>query len=302
MIRSYFSFSKKELNGILLLCIIVAIITIFPYIYRSVSKPEAYELITFKREIAAFEESALKQGKVYQEVRNQIEDKDFKADYFVFDPNDLAEKEWQKLGLSSRQIRVIKNYEAKGGRFYRKEDLKKIYSIPASQYGRLEPYIRIPSTYPKTFKASRPEGYKRPNDTYKGDAVIIIELNVSDSAIMESVRGIGPVFASRIIRYRSRLGGFYSKEQLREIYGLDSLKYSQLKDRVSVDASFIQKININTATFDQLKRHPYLSYKQMNAIIQYRKQHGDYRSIDDLKKVAILNEEIIRKIEPYLAF
>lgn len=290
------------MNGISLLCIIIAISTIFPYVYRSVSKPEIYEFEKFKREIDDFKALTQKQRTVYKEVRNQIEDKDFKADYFVFDPNNLSEKEWQKLGLSSRQIRVIKNYEAKGGRFYKKEDLKKIYSIPASQYLHLEPYIHISSTYPETFKASGSDEYKRPDNTYKRDASVIIELNAADSAIMEGIRGIGPVFASRIIRYRNRLGGFYSKEQLREVYGLDSLKYLQLKDWVIVDVSFIQKININTATFDQLKRHPYLSYKQMNAIIQYHKQHGDYKSSDDLRKVAILNEEIIRKIEPYLAF
>lgn len=275
---------------------------IFPYAYRSVSKPEIYEFDTFTQEMEAFKASSFKKPETYTELRDQIEDTDFKTDYFEFDPNGLAEKDWQKLGLSPRQIKVIKNYEARGGRFYRKEDLKKMYSISASQYARLEPYIRIVSNQPEAFKLNSKKKYDLQADTYKRDAATPIELNNADSAMMVSIRGIGPVFASRIIRYRDRLGGFHSKEQLKEIYGIDSVKYTLLKDLIRVDSSLVQKLNFNTATFDQMKRHPYLSFKQMNAIIQYRKQHGDYLSGDDLRKVDLLNEEIIRKIEPYISF
>jgi competence ComEA-like helix-hairpin-helix protein len=98
------------------------------------------------------------------------------------------------------------------------------------------------------------------------------------------------------------LGGFYKLEQLQEVYGIDSLKFSQIKDQIRVDADLIQKINVNTATFEQFKKQPYLSYKQINALIQYRRQHGNFKTIDDLKKIVVLNEEIIRKIEPYFAF
>ncbi|OYZ54574.1 MAG: hypothetical protein B7Y19_04975, partial [Sphingobacteriales bacterium 24-40-4] len=77
-------------------------------------------------------------------------------------------------------------------------------------------------------------------------------------------------------------------------------KYDQLKDLIKVNQELISKINLNTFTFEEIRRHPYLTYKQMNAIIQYRSQHGLFKSIDDLMKIAILSEEIIRKIEPYI--
>ncbi len=64
----------------------------------------------------------------------------------------------------------------------------------------------------------------------------------------------------------------------------------------------IRKININTANFDILKNHPYLKYKQINAIIQYRKQHGNYTSVADLKKILILSPQTIEQIAPYLQF
>lgn len=130
----------------------------------------------------------------------------------------------------------------------------------------------------------------------------VIELNTADSARLTALRGIGPVFAKRIIGYRNRLGGFYSKEQLKEVFGLDSEKYAALQVQVSVDASRIKKIKINQADFAALSHFPYLSFKQMNAIIQFREQHGNYESLRDMSNIAILNNEILRKIEPYLTF
>ncbi|MFD0751209.1 ComEA family DNA-binding protein [Mucilaginibacter calamicampi] len=129
-----------------------------------------------------------------------------------------------------------------------------------------------------------------------------IELNTADSAALTHVHGIGPSFAKRIIGYRRKLGGFIDKEQLQEVYGLDAEKYGEISDEIRIDASRINKLPINTINFEQLRRFPYLSYKQGNAIIQYRAQHGNYNSIEDMRPIAILNEDILRKIAPYIIY
>lgn len=139
--------------------------------------------------------------------------------------------------------------------------------------------------------------------TYKKVAPgTVIELNTADSAKLTELKGIGPAFARRIISYREHLGGFYSKEQLKEVFGIDSEKYAGMQTQIRVDPSHIRKVQINKVTFDELKRFPYLSFKQMNAIIQFREQHGEYQSMDDMRNVAILNEEILKKIKPYINF
>ncbi|MFA6947269.1 MAG: helix-hairpin-helix domain-containing protein [Pedobacter sp.] len=300
LIRSYFSFSKKELNGIFILFLMMFIVLIIPYLYPLFVKDQWHDFETFKREAEQFRLSAVKKKTQQKESRRNSGERSAKAVYFEFDPNKLSDEHWLKLGLSVRQIRVIRNYELKGGKFFRKEDLKKIYSVTQSQYKMLEPYIRIADLnsvkYPNNYTIDSKSAGSLPRAIPPS-----IELNSADSLKLESVRGIGPVFASRIIRFRNRLGGFYNKEQLKEVYGMDSVKYNQLKDLIHVNTGLIRKINLNTATFDEIKRHPYLTYKQMNAIIQYRSQHGSFKSIDDLRNVAILNEEIIRKIEPYFA-
>ena len=287
-----------------MLGILLILIAVFPCCYELFDRPKTYNFSRFKMEIEVFKASARKKETAYASSPTKFEVFDVKPEYFEFDPNTLPAPGWQRLGLSSRQVKVVKNYLVKGGRFYNKEDLKKIYSITETQYKGLEPYInirnngttRMSSSSDRRLPAFKSEfGKKKP-------ALPIIELNTADSAALDQLRGIGPAFAMRIIRFRTRLGGFHKKEQLKEVYGMDSLRYVQLQDQIRVDGSLIKRININTATFDQLKSHPYLSYKQINAMIQFRKQHGNYLSAEDLKRVLILDEEIIRKIEPYISF
>lgn len=300
LLRSYFSFSKKELNGIFVLFILMGLVLISPYLYPLFVKDVKYDFESFRIEAERFRASAAKMESEQKKGRNDPEQSLVKPVYFGFDPNGLSEQRWLQLGLSVKQIRVIRNYESKGGRFFKKEDLKRIYSISPEQYKLLEPFVRISNTTSMKDSKNFKTNYKPLAGVSLPNIATIIELNSADSIELESIHGIGPAFASRIIRFRKRLGGFYQKEQLLEVYGMDSLKYDQLKDLIKVNAGLITKINLNTFTFDEIRRHPYLTYKQMNAIIQYRSQHGSFKSIDDLLKIAILNEEIIRKIEPYI--
>jgi len=300
LLRSYLSFSRKELNGIFILFVSILIVFISPKVYPLFFKDQKYDFERFRMEAKQFRAAASKIGTPQKKINGNPDLSFFKPVYFNFDPNGLSESNWLKLGLSNKQIQVIRNYELKGGKFFRKEDLKTIYSISEKQYNQLDPVIQIIEVDElndkKTFKAN----YK-PTNVPEHTLKPIIEINAADSLQLESIRGIGPAFASRIIRFRRRLGGFYRKEQLMEVYGMDSLKYNQIKEQIQVNTGLVRSFNINTFTFEEIRHHPYLTYKQMNAIIQYRTQHGLYKSIDDLRKIAIMNEEIIRKIEPYFS-
>lgn len=300
-VKNYFTITKKEWNGMLLLAALIVIVLLAPDVYLLFKKPVQVDFSRIK-EAQKILENATEQP-VYDSKYNKVDYSKhasfngvkLKAEYFSFNPNHLPDDLWKKLGLSERQIIVIKNYESKGGKFYKKEDLQKIYSVTPEDYARLAPYIAIPErNFSKDFHDKTP--------VYKSKPLAIVEINHADSAQLTEIKGIGPAFANRILKYRNRLGGFYRKTQLMEVYGLDSAKYEEIVKQVEIDASGVTKININTCAFDDLKRNPYLSFKQMNAIIQYRKQHGNYAAISDLKNVSILNDDVLRKIEPYLIF
>lgn len=126
------------------------------------------------------------------------------------------------------------------------------------------------------------------------------ELNTADSLDLVQLYNIGPVIARRILKYRSMLGGYVRKEQLREVYGIDSARYNDIAPHLTVDPSHINKLDINTADIDQLKHHPYLDYYQAKAIIRLREEKGDYKSVSDILNIPIIDSETFTRIEPYL--
>lgn len=267
------------------LIILIAMVLLAPYIFQANHKDN---IINFK----AFDKAITDSNKTeYLTARDEAsaDNRNVRpAALFKFNPNNLPLADWIKLGLTERQAQVIKHYEGKGGRFFSKGDVQKMYSISPATYRRLEPYINLPDA---------PAYY-----TNKAKPGEVIEINTADSARLTMIRGIGPAFARRIVHYRQRIGGFYNKEQLKEVYGIDKEKYGQIETGIAVDGKHIIKVNINTATFNDLKRFPYLSYKQMDAIVAYRDEHGNYDDLTDLKNIAILNDRILRKIGPYLVF
>jgi competence protein ComEA len=285
-IKKHLSITKKEWNGMVVLIVLIAVVLAAPGVYQLFRKDSTINAKDFDAAAAQLSKAGYK---IDNEGTKQLsDDKPANPVMFPFNPNNLSAVQWQQLGLSERQALVIKHYQDKGGRFYKKEDVKKIYAITAEDYKRLEPYISIPQ-----------EDFYTSNKLKAGEKV---ELNSTDSAGLTRVRGLGPGFAVRIIRYRNRLGGFYHKDQLKEVYGVDSLVYAEIKDQLTLDPTKVNRININTISFEQLRLFPYLKYNQVNAIVQYRSQHGNYNSIADMKNIAILDDGILRKIEPYLNF
>ena len=126
------------------------------------------------------------------------------------------------------------------------------------------------------------------------------ELNTADSLDLVQLYNIGPVVARRILKYRSLLGGYVRREQLREVYGIDSARYNDIAPHLTVDPSRITPIDINTADIDLLKRHPYLDYYQAKAIIRLREERGAYAGVRDILNIPIIDSETFTRIEPYL--
>jgi competence protein ComEA len=287
-VKNYLSITKKEWNGMVILLLIIVIVFAAPYVYQQFHTDKIVDFKDFDKDMALLNQAKGGNASGYSDNGAPLSDEKIaKPILFVFNPNNLPAEQWKQLGLSERQISIIKHYEAKGGHFNKKEDVEKIYGITADDYKRIAPYINIPA-----------EGYTA-NKLAAGE---VVELNTADSAKLTRIHGIGPAFAARIVEYRKRLGGFLNKEQLKEVYGIDTTKYAEIQNQVSINPAHITKVNINAVDFEGLRKFPYLTNKQTNAVIQYRLQHGNYQSINDMKNIAILDGIILRKIEPYISF
>ncbi|MCZ4244575.1 ComEA family DNA-binding protein [Pedobacter punctiformis] len=295
-LNKHFGFSKGEFNGLIFLISIIIILKSLPFIYGYFKPVEEDE----SNLLAQIQKISVGQEERFHYTKNSIEEpRDQRAGkLFNFDPNTIDVGGWQELGLSAKQAQSIINYRNKGGKFYKAEDLQKMYTVSPEMYQKLLPYVQIENqqtVYPK-------KDFQLDQKAYVKKPLVMVDVNLADSAQLDQIKGIGPAFALRILKYRERLGGFYKKEQLMEVYGLDSVKYNEIKDQIMLSEARLKIININTAAFEDLKSNPYLSYKQINAIIQYRKQHGKYAGVADLSKIANLTPQVIEKISRYISF
>lgn len=310
-IRDYLTFNKRERNGLFVLLTIIILLIIYLNVSDKFINPEKVDFTKFEKEIELFNASvqhindSLKTESknkypysqpTSNEPENTEKELNIQPEYFVFNPNKLAADDWQRLGLAEKQIQTIKNYEAKGGKFRSKEDVKKMYCISEKQYLSLEPYIQIPAEN-KNFKSAK----RQKEEQVKKATFIktIVELNSADSVQLTKIKGIGSFYAKTIIKYRNELGGFVAKVQLMEMWKFDFDKFEEIEKYIILDASQIKQININTCTAADLK-HPYLSWNATNGIFNYRSKHGKYKTLEEIKNTDLVDDETFRKIAPYL--
>lgn len=211
-----------------------------------------------------------------------------KINYFDFNPNTISKAEWKQLGFKDWQIKTIFNYKAKGGKWKSKADVKRIYGLDEADYINLEPYILLPDETEK-------------KESSKKDYTKKVNINTANTKELTNLKGIhSEKYAAIIIKYRTSLGGFIKKEQLREVWNLNEETYNGFIKQVELGSISSTKININTATTEILKAHPYIDWKTANAIFKYKKANGTYKSVQDLKKIHLINNETYLKISPYL--
>lgn len=209
---------------------------------------------------------------------------------FPFNPNQADSNKLSALGLSKTQVSNILKYRNAGGVFTIKSDFKKIYSIGGDDFAVLEKYILLPA-YDSVALTSSPKASQKRE---------MVEINSADTAELEKLYGIGKVFAGRIINYRDKLGGFYDKSQLLEVYGIDTSRYLKFADQIIVDPSKIRKIKINSIAFNALLQHPYLEYYLVKSIFNYKDAIGEFDSIDQLKEIDLMYDQLYNKLKPYL--
>lgn len=302
--RNYFYFNRKERGGIQILLITCILLTLVLFFIPVLLPKKSFDYSPYEKEIAKLNEAQLRtkdslefQRKSYNKTsyNNSYDKKSSKnaGELFSFDPNTLHTEGWQKLGLSEKQAMVITRYTAKGGRFYKKEDLKKMMVITDQFYQRIEPYIFIENNNLGNKDSKSEIELKMINKS-------IVSINKADSLELLSVNGIGEKLASRIIKYRDRLGGFYAIAQLKEVYGIKEDNFELLQTQLRVDKDEIITININYCGWNELSAHPYIGKAKASSIINYRNKNGTFKSVDDLLEFELIDTLSFHKVKPYL--
>lgn len=281
-LRNYFGFNREQRNGLLVLLFVSFILLIVRIIYPLTIKPD--------------KDIILLNLPLYERLLDENRGEKIsgsKTTLFMFNPNTVSFEQLLQLGFKEKNAKTFLKYRSKGAVFKQKSDLQKVYGISPELYEKLEPYILIPS------------GNKPESKNEKSETVIQkfqqkkLELNSADSLQLLELKGIGPSYAKRILKYRSILGGYISIEQLKEVYGFNEELFEKVKPFVTVDASLITKIKINSDDFKTVNKHPYITYELCKIIFDWRRK----TTITQTNFKDILNDEVLyNKLLPYLMF
>ncbi len=226
-----------------------------------------------------------------------------------FDPNAADSSTLVHLGLKPWQARNMLKYRAKGGKYRQPEDLRKLYGMTDSLYRVLEPYIRIAADTMRMDSVRRdgiPLYISAKRDT-------VLNLRTADTTELKMIRGIGSYTAREIVRYRTRLGGFVSTEQLLDIQAVRrAIAYRQETDTTYtqdsllchfyLDSIVIKPLQVNHLRTEQLQRHPYISFTQAKALYELRRRRIHLDSPADLQRLDCFTEEELQRVLPYLSF
>lgn len=295
-------FTSKTRTGIILFTAILLAIVIGWRILlpEFIPQDSDQETIALQKEWDKFKSEHLsnadleKSERGYTKMNTEIvEEKRIKM--FLFDPNTATEKELLQLGLAKNTVRNLIKYRETGAKFRKREDLKRLYTLSAEEYERIASYIDIQNASSEKIAEERMDRTSTQKSTSD-----VIDLNSADEQTLMQFRGIGPVLSKRIVNFRNKLGGFYSVDQLSEVYGLQDSVYVHIKDRFTVNANSIRLLNINTATEEQLASHTYIGKQLAANLILLRNGLKQFDNIEQIRQTPLINEEKYRKIAPYL--
>jgi competence ComEA-like helix-hairpin-helix protein len=312
-VKDYFTFTKKERRAVLVLVVLVCCFALLPKLFPVFIKEEPLTTDPqLEQQLAAIKlEADTKQTSSYnnryepdagspQPAAFSYNERLPKGDLFYFDPNTATAQDWLRLGIREKTVQTILNYRSKGGRFKTPDDLGKIYGLRNGEYERLKPFVQIQQTgTDKPAFTNTTVSYTN-EKRYPAKEAVVIQINDTDSSGWQGLKGIGPGYARRIVQFREKLGGFISVEQVKETFGLPDSVYQKIKPFLQLNNPVVRKININTATQEELKAHPYIDWRMAKLIVEYRNQHGRYTELKHLLRIALMDDLLFSKISPYL--
>jgi len=291
---NYFNFSKSERIAFYVIISLIFLVIGLNFFIPFIQTQQKTDFSKFLKEIELLENQNNTSDSSTNEEFDMVKDEAIKDNFkiFYFDPNKIGLKEWKSLGVSDYSANRIEKYKSKGGKIRKIDDLKKFQGMNDRWFFRIKDYVVIEQNI-----KDKTQYQKQPEDKI----VESIDINLANKESLIKIRGIGNTFAERIIKYRNLLGGFHSIEQLREVYGIDRTRYSNLKDYFHIAVPELTKIALNMANYKQMEAHPYNDKQQAKAIIDYRIKHGPFKSMEEFSNSGIFTDDfMLNRLLPYL--
>lgn len=280
-------FNRKEIIGLLIWSILIFVILIIIHFYPNPQSAKI-ELIGTQ--------SAQESNNINSKTKTKM-----------ISPSNASLEDLISIGFPKYIANNLLKYRSKGGKIKTKEDVLKLYGMNDSILNVVLPNLILSNTQNKNFDEftinntyGEPDYLTLPKSKFSYKEVSL-NLNLADSIQLTQVYGIGKTFASRIVKYRQKIGGFHSIEQLKEVWGLDS-SFDQIAPQLFVDSKTpLRPIFVNRYNFDDLAIHPYIRYKTAKAIVNFRNQHEKFKNKQDLQLIHLISDSLYQKLEPYIS-
>ena len=297
MWKDFFYYTKSERRVILLLLAIALLLLGIWAVMEYLRPVEVPVTLSESEEIDSFLANLEEQEKIRKShtPKNEIS-----VVLQPFDPNTADSVLLRQLGLPVYIVRNILKYRAKGGVFRSPESFSRIYGLKEEVYQKLKPYITIAPLV--SVSHVRADTFRQLKDTIpyipKYEEGTIVDLNKADTSILKRIPGIGSTLARMIVVYRQRLGGFYDVSQLQEVphVGVELNKW------FVVTPAGLHKIQVNSASLDKLRSHPYMDFYKAKAIMEYRRKRGKIKGLSQLSMFEEFTEKDLKRLSPYLTF
>ncbi|MEI6679413.1 MAG: helix-hairpin-helix domain-containing protein [Mariniphaga sp.] len=301
-LRDLFNYSGKERTGIIVLLVIIFILLLIGWLIPRFIPADQNDFTKWQAEVSDY--LAKKETVIPVAIALHT---------VAFNPNEVDSVSLANMGLPLKLRNNWLKYLEKGGYFRDKEGVKKIFGMTSELFDQLDNFIVIPAKSFSVVKIAKAASASKPANGFNRDTIFkhaylkkekqkvtAQELNSTDSLHLLEIPGIGPVFASRIIRYRNLLGGYYSVSQLKEVYGMREETFNAVEPFFVVDPAMLKSFNINFSTVQEMGRHPYFGFKTARKVVKLRDKTGKISSPDDLSSV--ITTDSLNKLIPYLKF
>ncbi len=307
-LKNLFMFTKGEQHGIIVLVIILLLLSFITFTIKYFVHIDKHDFTNFEKEISEFEASLTTKKQISHQSRldKYIIKRYDTLSLFEFNPNTIKAEQWKKLGLSDKQIKTVTNYISKGGKFYDKDDFRKIYGIRHKQFEILKPYIKLPeySNYLQQFYKKKYEEYSETDD-FIPDSLFHFNPNLVNKKELSAL-GFSDKQISVIQNYRNNGGKFYKKIDLKKIYGIKEKQYEAVKEYIIFDnnknneITEVDKINIQV-DINTLNESDFIAlggFWKYNAkrIVKYRELLGGYHKKEQLLEIYGMKEKYYNKI------
>ncbi len=297
ILRSYFVFTKGERVGVMVLLVLIVLTILANQLIYYFERPTAADQYAFEQAVAKLHVGELASERAPLHL-------------FQFDPNNIDSAGLAHLDLPVALKRNLLRYRAKGGRFRRAQDFRKLYGMNDSIFQLVRPFLIVnpPADENKNDiqEVSRRQ-YKSQDSlmisksAYKQKELpVIIELNLASAEELEALKGIGPTLSKRIVKYRDLLGGFAFPEQLSEVYGVSPETVDAILPSVKTDTCYVKKIDLNFMNEKELSAHPYINFKLARKIVDFRSKNGYISNKNQLLSDSIVDKKLFQKLVYYL--